>query len=218
MDRLRHPAFLIGFALGLVSLLWLPPRTDLAQAACPTARNLEPSALRGDAAQGDWLVYRNAKDGLSFRYPPSMRIEERNPAKFGFDNVPDVIVDLRGDGLNNRNVIVMRFICARGQKTPEMAAARVRALRETHPEEDPTGRVSAGAVGSMQVDGHEAIVSCGCGRAACQWSVLTLQPRECDIFPMEPGEGSNDSLPPPHDGEFPLLSIINTVHFESATK
>jgi len=41
-----------------------------------------------------------------------------------------------------------------------------------------------------------------------------LHPRECDIFPMEPGEGFNDNLPPSHDREFPLLSIIKTVHFE----
>ena len=133
---------------------------------------------------------------------------------FHFDKVPEVIVDLRADRLNNPDIIVVRFICARGEKTPEMAAARARTLRETHPEEDPTGRVSVGAIGSMQVDGHEAIVSCGCGRAACDWNVLTLQPHECDIFPMS----GADPLPPPHDGEFPLLSIINTVHFESATK
>jgi hypothetical protein len=125
-----------------------------------------------------------------------------------------VIVDLRGDELNNPNIIVMRFICARGQKTPEMAAARARALLKTHPEEDPTGRVSDGAIGSVQVDGHEAIVSCGCGRAACSWSVVTLQPRECTIFPMDLGD-PNESLLPLHDSEFPLLSIINTVHFES---
>jgi hypothetical protein len=70
----------------------------------------------------------------------------------------------------------------------------------------------------MQVDGHEAIVSCGCGRAACDWSVLTLQPRECSIFPMDSVEGSYDSLLPPHDGEFPLLSIINTLHFQAVPK
>lgn len=217
MKKILDPAFLIGLTLGVVSLLWLRSRTAQAQAGCITARNLNPSALRGDAAEGDWLSYRNTKNGLSFRYPPSMQVEERDPAKFGFDNVPDVIVDLRGNRLNSPNIIVMRFICARGQKTPEVAAAKARALLETHPEEDPTGRVSNGAIGSMQVDGHETIVSCGCGRAACQWSVLTLQPRECKIFPMVPGESHNDDLPPPHDGEFPLLSIINTVHFESAT-
>ena len=215
MADFRHVALVTGLALVLsLNLPRFAPRTGLAEAARCAETNFDPSALRGNAAEGDWLVYRNPKNWLSFRYPPSMRVEERDPVPFHFDNVPDVIVDLQDDELNNPNIIVMRFICARGQKTPEMAAARARALLKTHPEEDPTGRVSDGAIGSVQVDGHEAIVSCGCGRAACQWSVLTLQPRECTIFPMDPGD-PNESLLPLHDSEFPLLSIINTVHFES---
>lgn len=179
-----------------------------------TARNLGPSALRGDEAKGDWLTYRNAKNGLSFRYPPNMRVKERNPVAFHFDKTPAVIVDLRA----NESYTVMRFICAPGRKAPEMAAAKARALLKTHPERDRTGRVSYGAIGSMPVDGHEAIVSCSCGRAACQWDVLTLQPYQCDILPMVTGDGWNDDLPPPHDGKFPLLSIVKTVHFESPTK
>jgi hypothetical protein len=101
----------------------------------------------------------------------------------------------------------VRFICARGEKTPEMAVARAHTLRESHPGED------GATTGSMVVDGHEAIVGCGCGRAACQWSVVTLQPRECTIFPMHAGDGPGDEMLPPHDGQFPLLSIINSVHF-----
>jgi hypothetical protein len=96
------------------------PRFALAGAAC-TAGNFDPSALRGEAAEGDWLVYRNAKNGLSFRYPPSMRVEERDPATFHFDNPSEVIVDLRGDELNNLNIIVMRFMCGGREQTPEMA-------------------------------------------------------------------------------------------------
>jgi hypothetical protein len=216
MSTASHIALLIGLALSMSLVLpsGFALRIGLAEAARCTQNSSDASALRGDAAEGDWRTYRNAKNGLSFRYPASMRVEERDPVPFHFDNPPDVIVDLLGDGVYNRNIIVLRFICARGHKTPGMADARAHALLRTHPEENQTGRVSDGAVGSMQVDGDEAIVSCGCGRAACQWSVLTLQPRECSIGPMEPGEGSHDSLLPVHDGEFPLLSIIETVHFE----
>jgi hypothetical protein len=39
------------------------------------------SALRGDKAQSEWLVYTNPKNSLSFRYPPSMRVEERDPQR-----------------------------------------------------------------------------------------------------------------------------------------
>ena len=216
MDRVQYPALLLGHTFGVVSLFLLP-LVVLAQTRC-VPENLNPSALRGDAAKGNWLSYRNPKNGLSFRHPPSMRVEERDPVPFHFDVVPDVIVDLKGDELNNPNITVMRFICARGQKTPGMAAGKAHALLKTHPRENASGRVAEGAIGSMQVGGHQAIVSCGCGRGACQFSVLTLQPYECQILPMVTGEGFRDNLPPPHDGEFPLLSIINTVHFESAMK
>jgi len=67
----------------------------------------------------------------------------------------------------------------------------------------------------MTVDGHEAIIGCGCGSAACLWSVLTLQPRECSIFPMLGSEDGSGNALPPRDGQFPLLSIIHGVHFES---
>lgn len=219
LDQRRHHVFLLRVVLGAVTLFCLASQTVLARSGCLSASNLAPSALRGDAVAADWLTYRNAKNGMSFRYPPTMRAEERDPRQFTFDNNdPALIVDLRGDELDNPDIVAMRFICARGEKTPEMAAAKARVLLQTHPEENATGRVTAGAIGSMQVDGHEAIVSCSCGLAACDWSVLTLQPRVCDIFPMVTGRGVRDDLPPPHDGEFPLLSIIKTLHLESATK
>lgn len=206
MKSIRHFVLLIG-------LFWLPINLP-AQTRC-SPQNLSASALRGDAAQGDWLSYRNEKNGLSFRYPRSMRIKELDPASFHLDVVPDLIVDLQSDDVNNRNITVMRFICARGRKTTEMAASKAGELLATHPIENSSGRVADGAIGSMQVDGRKAIVSCGCGRAACQFRVLTLQPYECQILPMVPGEGSDDNLPPPHDGRYPVLSIIKTVHFGS---
>jgi len=155
-----------------------------------------PLALRGDKARSDWLVYKNAGNGLSFRYPPSMRVEERDPAKFGYDKAytPDVIVDVVGNG-------ILRFICAPGVKTPEMAAATLRRYRQpSSAEERPCA--------SMEVDGHEAFVG---GPSGGPWTVNILQPRACEIFPM----AGNDDAPPPHDGKSPLLSIIRTVHFES---
>jgi len=118
------PAFVgcMGVLLGLV------PSASLAERACPTVKNVDSSALRGDAAKDDWRVHRNAKSGLRFRYPPSMRVEERDPATFGLDEVPDAIVDLRGDGEHGRDFIVLRFICRPGRRTAAMAAARTREL------------------------------------------------------------------------------------------
>jgi hypothetical protein len=155
-----------------------------------------PSALRGDRAEADWLTYTNAKNGLSFRYPPSMRVEERDPVSFHFDHPPEAIVDVRGPGT------ILRFICGAGVKTPEMAAATLRRSRKQSSEDERP-------CDSMQIDGHEAFVG---GPFNGPWSVNILQSRACEVFPMADG---SDDAPPPHDGKFPLLSIVRTVHFES---
>jgi hypothetical protein len=217
--RLRRIGSLFCLGLILSIALRFAGADETGNISFCKANSFDSSALRGDKARADWLLYKSAKNGLSFRYPASMRIEERDPAPFRFDKSPDLIVDLRGDEVNNPDVIAMRFICNSGEKTPAMARAKARALLKTQPEEDPTGYVTDGATGSVQVDGHEAILSCGCGRGrgACRWSVLTLQPRECLIFPMAAGKDFTEILPPPHDDAFPLLSIINTIHFDKST-
>jgi hypothetical protein len=208
MANAKHIARLIGLALGLSLFL---PWFALARAAC-TASNFDPSALRGNEAEGDWLVYRNAKNGLSFRYPSSMQVEERNPASFGYDKslAPDAIVDLQV--LGSKGSTVMRFICARGEQKPGMAAVKIRSFRDSAREAQ-----DGSSLTSMQIDGHEAIQAIvggvdGKGAGAfCSWGVNILQPVGCNIFPLG---SSDDSSPPAHDGHFPLLSIIQTVHFE----
>ncbi len=157
----------------------------------------------------DWLSYHNAATGLVFRYPPSLRIHERDPQSFGLPDVEE-ITDLLGDTKFNPGTIALRFVVQRGERTPEMAAAKARDEREKHAKPDSDSRES---LTTIQLDGHEALVSVGCGHPACQWAVNILQPRECAIFTMihEPIE---DTYSPPHDGTFPLLSIIQTVRLE----
>lgn len=205
MSSVRHTALPVGLALGLsLVLLRFAPRIGLAEASC-TESNFDPSALRGDAAKGDWLVYRNATNGLSFRYPSFLRAVDVDPVKLGMvesaDKAPDV-VDLRSQGS-----IIMRIICTRGEQTPEMAAEEAHWLRKQAAGEGESD------LASMQVDGHEAILAAvrGGGAGSCLWGVTILQPRRCNIFPME---GPDDSSAPLHDGHFPSLSIIETVHFE----
>jgi hypothetical protein len=168
---------------------------------------------KADAVPAEWLSYRNAATGLSFRYPPSLRIHERDPESFG---LPDVerITDLLGDTKLNPGTIVLRFLIKRGETTPEMAAAKARTEREKYARPDWDSRES---VTTVQLDGHEALVSIGCGRAACHWAVSILQPRECAILTLV-NEPIEDSFSPPHDGTFPLLSIIKTVHLERVPK
>jgi hypothetical protein len=67
----------------------------------------------------------------------------------------------------------------------------------------------------MQIDGHEALLSSVWGAGSCLWNVTLLQPRLCSVFPMG---GLDDNSAPLHDGHFPLLSIIETVHFEAVPR
>jgi hypothetical protein len=173
----------------------------------------ETTPASGTASAADWMTYQSAATGLSFRYPPALRIRERDPESFGLPDVEE-ITELRGDTKLNPDTVVLRFFVKRGTTTPEAAAAQARAERERHARPDADSRES---VTTMELDGHDALVSVGCGRAACHWGVSILQPRVCMILTLIP-EPIEDSLSPPHDGTFPLLSIIKTVHVERRPK
>jgi hypothetical protein len=204
MSTATQLSLIIGLALvWALGVSRFDPRTGLAEAAC-TASNFDPSALRGDAAESDWLVYRNTRNGLSFRYPPSMQAVDVDAVKLGMvrdtNKVPNV-VDLRGTGM------IVRFICAPDEKTPQMAADMARRLHERAKYKS--------ALTSMRIDGHEAVAASvrGGGAGTCLWGVTVLQPRACGIFPMG---NSDDNSPPLHDGTLRLLSIIQTMHFTEA--
>jgi len=168
----------------------------------------------GAASPAEWVPYHNAATGLSFRYPRSLRVRERDPRPF---RVPEggEVTDLVGDTATNPDTTVLRFLVNPGEMTPEIAARRARGLRENHANDTPNSRES---LTPMQLDGHEALVEVSCGRGACHWYVNLLQPRECTILSLLVGTDSDEALSPPHDGLFPLLSIIRTVQFDTSAK
>ena len=168
-----------------------------------------------EASPTEWVPYHNSATGLAFRYPPPLRIRERDPRSFGLPDAEE-ITELVGDTHLNPGTIVLRFIVKRGETTPEMAAAKARATRERYAR-DTDHRES---LSTMQLDGHEALVEvfCGARGPACHWGVNVLQPRDCLILSLLAGADFEEALPPPHDGLFPLLSIIRTVHFHMSAK
>ena len=174
----------------------------------------QPSASSG-ASPTEWVPYHNSATGLAFRYPPPLRIRERDPRSFGLPDAEE-ITELVGDTHLNPGTVVLRFIVKRGETTPEMAAAKARATRERYAR-DTDHRES---LSTMQLDGHEALVEvfCGARGPACHWGVNVLQPRDCLILSLLAGADFEEALPPPHDGLFPLLSIIRTVHFHTSAK
>lgn len=151
-----------------------------------------------------WIQFHDAKTGLSFRYPPDLHVQQRDPQKFGLPNVESV-VDLIGSTKLNPGTIVLRFLVRRGNTSP---GERTKVLEEL--------RRVCKKNSSITVNGHKAVVCVSSGSGAVHWSVEILEPRECTILTLLGGADYDQTLPPPHNGEFPLLSIIRTVHFTSA--
>jgi hypothetical protein len=155
---------------------------------------------------GGWPLFRDTLTGLTFRYPPSLRIRLRNPQDFGLLDAA-LIVDLVGDTAMNPETTVLRFIVDRGNPTAETTALKVRGFRS-----------ACRSLTTMTIDDHRAFVCVSCGRAACQWSVNILKPRRCTILTLLGGADSDWATPPPRDGIFPLLTIIKTLHFETPSR
>jgi hypothetical protein len=191
-----------------------------------------PTAIPTEAPSGTtaWREFHDAAIGLSFRYPPSLRVREEEPELRippAMDSLPPpdlaTAVDLVGDTPVNRGTIVLSFVVFRQTTTPEMAAKKIKKafefqsrLHEAEIEDAPeSGRPVCSSLSTMRLDGHEALLVIDCGRAAWHWRIITLQPRPCLIYTGLMGSDSTESVPPPHDGMFPLLSIIRTVHIDA---
>lgn len=161
---------------------------------CGTALPTAPQKQR-------WIQFHDPETGLSFRYPPDLHVRERSPQEFGLPNV-ETVVDLIGNTKLNPGTIVLRFLVKRGVTSRNERTKRLQVLRHV-----------CKTTSLMMVDGHTAVVCVSTGKAATHWSLEILQPRECTILTLLGGADYEQSLSPPHDGEFPLLSIIRTVHF-----
>ena len=157
------------------------------------------------AQTAGWAEFHDPQTGLSFRYPPNLRIRRRYPQKF---NLPEVqsIVELVGNTKVNPETVVLRFMVKRGHTSAAEQEKRRKLLRS-----------GCKSTSRMTIGGHQAIVCLSAGSAAERWSVEIMRPRECTILTLLGGADADQAAPPPHDGEFPLLSIIRTVHFAPAS-
>lgn len=151
----------------------------------------------------EWLEFHDSQTGLTFRYPPNLRVRNVDAQKFG---LPDVerIVELTGDTKLNPDTIVLRFLVKRGYTSADERAKILDGLRN-----------ACTTTSFLTIDGHQAAVCVWSGRAAVHWKIEILQPRQCTIISLLTGADAEQALPPPHDGEFPLLTIIRTVRFTS---
>jgi hypothetical protein len=120
------------------------------------------------AAPPGWKQYRNAPTGLSFWYPPSLQVSERETRRPGLADA-DAIVDLTDGHLN-----VMRFIVWHDAASASQAISR--------------------ACKPIRLAGQEAAFECVMCIPACLWTVEIVSPRLCTIqFESPPKPG--DSIP-----------------------
>ena len=158
------------------------------------------------AQTSQWIQFHDPKTGLSFRYPPDLHIRHRDPRHFNLPALQSV-VELIGDTRVNPGTVVLRFLVRRGHLSPSARVEKLKQLRKACKSTRP-----------LMIDGHEAVVCVSAGSAATHWSVEILDPRKCTIVTLLGGADADQAAPPPHDGKFPLLSIMRTVRFTAASK
>lgn len=125
----------------------------LAAAALLSVLVFCPRASHADDA--GWKLYRNAPTGLSFRYPPSMEVRERDPRRSGMSDT-DAIVDL----VTAHN-LWLRFVVYHD------AATAFQPLDS--------------ACKPIRLGGQEAALECVMCWPACFWAVEVMSPRLCSI-------------------------------------
>jgi hypothetical protein len=169
--------------------------------------------------KNEWRLYENSVVGLSFRYPPSLRVRERKQEEFlGVNPPPAAVIELLGSTQNDPDVIVLRFFVADEHTSPETGAYDVprRSLRDLWSrlrggqDRDRPSRKSEYFI----VDGQKAVIRFTCGRSgAGHWSIHILHPKPCSVVSFAPAKPFHDlcHTAGPHDYTFPVLSIIRTV-------
>jgi len=162
-----------------------------------------------------WHLYRNPALGLSFRYPPSMKVVEQRMAKTDSDRLdhPHLIAKIRLDSTGGEKYL-LNFRLSDYDTSDQIASA----YRSSHDGD-------CGYATHLPI-GHQQAIACAVciGADGCGWSVFLYGPRqqcqielgrdvhvkfEAPIAPVQDGDYMNSR----HDGyEFlPLLSIIKTV-------
>ena len=174
------------------------------QAHCQQVQNTKTSG---------WLEYHDTASGLTFRYPPSMRVRE-DTQSFKVDNPYGhiqkiVILETKESVLANVEPgAVLVFFIKDNAIFPE------RPWVETFETEKKRCR----SWRSRTIDGRRALECTYCGSAVCNLRIELFDPQRFTImegnvvWSYATAGGDTDYLTL-HDGHLPMLSIVNTVHF-----
>jgi outer membrane protein assembly factor BamB len=179
----------------------------------PTATStVEPGIDSNESSNSmhGWLSYHDDQSGLSFRYPPSMRVIKRSPQKISelrsYSTFPNNLVSITD--LAEGDDFLLYFSLFDNLKPDEL----IYDYRKNHDS-------GCGFAYHLQIDGHRALACANC-TGVCRWDVHLYEPgRKCEIHVEKPVKMDGKNVPPLSDGayldgDFPLLSIIRTVHYE----
>lgn len=191
-DPMIRPMFVIAFALSMAI-----------SGAASTAAGISSSGAR-DQEKSGWLLYRD-QDGLSFRYPASLSvkvkpvtIEQQTKQPVDYHWAKEVII--YGDTPVNPHSAVLIFRHLDGKAAQASGALRLGELQQ-----------SCDKVTRLEMKGTIGYVCYTHGRAALHWGISILQPAKWDILSGLMGADYEEGMPQPHDGMFPILSILKTV-------
>jgi TonB family protein len=146
-------------------------------------------------AAPNWISYENPKVGFAFRYPSDLRVREA-PEESRREVGAESIIEITS---GRPATVVLRFIV---RPTSIWQAPDLSSLRHGC-------RSSSG----LQIDGYPGLVCVTCGRAACSWTIHMIKPTQLAILSLTREANLGRTPPAPHDGRFPILSIIRTLHF-----
>jgi len=169
------------------------------------------TAPSASAADSDWVVYENPNIRLTFRHPPGLWTREA-PDQIRAGLGAAAVIELVGKTELDPATIVLRFVID-PFKDPQFSSDVTRTGDDLAHE-----RIGCSSYSYLTIDGHQALNCVTCGRAACSWTVMLAKPIRCRILSFEDRKtfGKRTAMRP-HDGRFPILSILRSIRFTSET-
>lgn len=156
---------------------------------------------RTSIAYSGWRTYSNSDYGVSFRYPPTMKMLVLNPQAPGIPNlVLRIVLKTKSKPMTN---IVGLFVLKPDKNSMVLYPSKA-FLKKT-----------CRNYGELKYGGYEVLRCVSCGRAACSWTMYHLGRfayEWVDIRPKTPR-----SYAPGNHG-YPVLDIIKSAHYAESVR
>lgn len=147
-----------------------------------------------------WRVYSNPEYGVSFQYPPTLKVLVLNPEAMGIRNLVLRVV-LKTKSRPMKNLLELRIL--KPTKNPMVlypSKAFLKKVCRNYKEQN--------------YGGSEVLRCVGCGRAACSWTMYHLGRFAYEWVDLRT-KGPKDYAP--NNRGYPVLDIIKSAQYNEAT-